>query len=297
MNEVRIAFTDNELCLGGGGFSCKVCHFGSQCQSGSNSFDLVVSLGRSSCVWRLVSWRWSMWPAPSTTSLRQLREFYQVTDGVWQAFTEAAGDPGDDVTSQPSHQLHHRGSLNLGRSPLTYPGQPGGDDVSCCQTVVVCSSRRGSGQLGGPKSLGTSSDSWLPYYITDGDFYNVGAQDEVHECVGSGRRERVHHTGRSIPCVSHLGNFITLTGGLPSTEEEPTREQLAALHRKVFILNQPPYADFVVFTPSGKKFRSTALSCQLWRVATFQEKCLGHLLTVNGLGATEYGRRRQSCSR
>ena len=38
MNDVRIAFTDNELCLGGGGFSCKVCHFGSQCQSGSNSF-------------------------------------------------------------------------------------------------------------------------------------------------------------------------------------------------------------------------------------------------------------------
>ncbi len=51
-----------------------------------------------------------------------------------------------------------------------------------------------------------------------------------------------------------MGSFVNLTGGLPAADEEPTREQLSALHRKVFVLNQPPYADFAVFTPHNKKF-------------------------------------------
>ena len=38
-----------------------------------------------------------MWPSPATTSLRTIREFYNVTDGARQAFAEAAGDPGDDL--------------------------------------------------------------------------------------------------------------------------------------------------------------------------------------------------------
>ena len=47
--------------------------------------------------------------------------------------------------------------------------------------------------------------------------------------------------------------FLEVTGGLPGEEEEPSKEQLSALYRKIFTLNSPPYADFSVFTPYGRK--------------------------------------------
>ena len=37
-------------------------------------------------------------------------------------------------------------------------------------------------------------------------------------------------------------------------EEEATREQLSALQKKVYVLLQPSYADFAVFTSHGRKF-------------------------------------------
>ena len=55
-----------------------------------------------------------------------------------------------------------------------------------------------------------------------------------------------------------MQKYIDVTGGLPCEETEPTKEQLSALHRRVHQLASPPYADFSVFTPFGKKmYRST----------------------------------------
>ena len=47
--------------------------------------------------------------------------------------------------------------------------------------------------------------------------------------------------------------YMETTGGLPGEEEEPSREQLSALYRKIYALSAPPYADFSVFTPYGRK--------------------------------------------
>ncbi|CAJ1345374.1 unnamed protein product, partial [Effrenium voratum] len=52
--------------------------------------------------------------------------------------------------------------------------------------------------------------------------------------------------------------YVSLTGGLPPEEEEPSMEQLSALSRRVFSLKGAPYADFSVRVPYGKKALRTA---------------------------------------
>ena len=46
-----------------------------------------------------------------------------------------------------------------------------------------------------------------------------------------------------------MGAYVTIMGSPPSEEEEPSEAQLAALHKKVFLLKGPPYADLAIFTP------------------------------------------------
>ena len=47
--------------------------------------------------------------------------------------------------------------------------------------------------------------------------------------------------------------YLDVMGGPPEEDCEPTLEQLSALHRKVFVLQDPPYTDFGVFGPYGRK--------------------------------------------
>ena len=46
---------------------------------------------------------------------------------------------------------------------------------------------------------------------------------------------------------------ILVTGGEPLAEAEPTPEQLAALHDKVVVRGEEPYADFAILTPFGRR--------------------------------------------
>ena len=51
-----------------------------------------------------------------------------------------------------------------------------------------------------------------------------------------------------------MSAYVTIMGSPPpEEEEEPTDGQLAALHRKTFILKAAPYADLAIFTPFGRK--------------------------------------------
>ena len=200
-----------------------------------------------------------MWPAPSTTTLTQLREFYTVTDGVWQAFIEAAGDPGDDVKALAGLPP------NLLTSCLTEARFASGESLSPIQAsqvgLMFRAARRllhvqAGGDLGNwvdpnpwepPVAVGSTPTSPTATSTTlERKMKYTNVLDQGDESEFTILDDQVHAT--------LMGNFILLTGGLPSTEEEPTREQLSALHRKVFLLNQPPYADFAVFTPYGKKF-------------------------------------------
>jgi hypothetical protein len=48
-------------------------------------------------------------------------------------------------------------------------------------------------------------------------------------------------------------NYIVTMGSQPDETEEPTANQLAALHKRVFIENRPPYCDFSVWVPLERR--------------------------------------------
>eukprot|EP00438_Fugacium_kawagutii_P032453 Skav223757 [mRNA] locus=scaffold3575:530860:532071:- [translate_table: standard] len=51
--------------------------------------------------------------------------------------------------------------------------------------------------------------------------------------------------------------YCTLMGSAPEEEEEPTDFQLAALHKRVVVLDQAPYVDFSVWLPFGRRALKT----------------------------------------
>ena len=65
-----------------------------------------------------------------------------------------------------------------------------------------------------------------------------------------------------------LQRVITLTGAHPPEEEEPTLEQVSALHRRSILQDLAPYTDFGVWVPYGakalkaSKFRSYILMAE-----------------------------------
>ncbi|CAL1127083.1 unnamed protein product [Cladocopium goreaui] len=47
--------------------------------------------------------------------------------------------------------------------------------------------------------------------------------------------------------------YVAVMGAAPLEEEEPNEAQLSALHRRVHVLRQPPYADFGVWLPFARR--------------------------------------------
>ena len=50
-----------------------------------------------------------------------------------------------------------------------------------------------------------------------------------------------------------MQRYVTLMGSAPEEEEEATDAQLAALHKRTVLLGHPPYVDFSVWTPFGRR--------------------------------------------
>ena len=47
--------------------------------------------------------------------------------------------------------------------------------------------------------------------------------------------------------------YVAVMGAAPLEEEEPNEAQLSALHKRVYVLRQPPYADFGVWLPFARR--------------------------------------------
>lgn len=50
-----------------------------------------------------------------------------------------------------------------------------------------------------------------------------------------------------------LTSYVSVMGNLPLEEEEPSEAQLAALHKRAFVLKGTPYCDFAIWTPFSRK--------------------------------------------
>lgn len=247
---------------GVGGMNELVCHFGSQFELWSFSLAFVTTLSlncstslTSTCIWRLDT----MWPSTSSTSLVELRNFHQLPDPVWAAFVEAAGDPGDDLKAM--------GALppNLLATCLTSARMADGERLTTIQAsqvgMVFRAARRNLHvQSGGDVAHWTDPNPWetmSPKSPTASSPASASATperkmkylnilDQSDESEFTILDDKVHG--------ELMEKYIKLVGGLPAPEEEPTREQLSALQKKVYVLLQPPYADYAVFTAYGRKF-------------------------------------------
>ena len=54
-----------------------------------------------------------------------------------------------------------------------------------------------------------------------------------------------------------FANHVEVTGAEPLPECEPTEDQISALHEKIILRGEAPYADFSVLTPYGKRMQKT----------------------------------------
>eukprot|EP00971_Amphidinium_carterae_P136220 2699197-Amphidinium_carterae.1 len=65
--------------------------------------------------------------------------------------------------------------------------------------------------------------------------------------------------------TKYYSQYVKVTGGPPSEDEECTIEQMACLHHRLSC-NKAPYVDFAVFTPFGdrlqRKIRLSGLALQ-----------------------------------
>ena len=206
-----------------------------------------------------------MWPPSSTSSsLASLRTFYHVEDQVWEAFQDTTGAMPDDLRAlaglPPSLVAASVGEARLqdgNRLTLIQASQVG---------LVYRAARRllfieGGGDVRhwvdpNPWESQTTTPSPTTLTAPSATVSNEVKMKFTHilDQADDSEFQIVADTVKA----RWMQRYIDATGGLPCEETEPTKEQLSALYRRVHQLGSPPYADFSVFTPFGKKmYRST----------------------------------------
>eukprot|EP00435_Cladocopium_sp_Y103_P039450 s818_g10.t1 len=199
-----------------------------------------------------------------TASLTGLRGFFQVGDELWDAFVRQVGDPGEHIRV-------------LAALPPTVLVQgcvsavlPSGDSFSAMQATHVGLVWRTSRKLvhlwaGLPEAEFQDIDPWAPTP-------SQGPSREERPSSSGGQaqgqlKERVLKTSSLLdqgddselaPATREqvdmwLGVYVTIMGSVPQEEEELSEAQLAALHKRVFILKGSPYTDFALWTPFSRR--------------------------------------------
>ena len=209
--------------------------------------------------------------ASALATIPDLLTSLQVADEVWSAFLHVAGDPGNDLR------------LVAAMPPWTIPQivgaalLPSGDRFTPIQAAQVGLMWRNARWIihlrgGGDASRFVDQDPWmLP--SSGGPPDGTGHVDPSSTTMttgggsASGSKENllkmanlVDQTDDSetrLPDAVKLNEwtqrYIAVMGAPPQEEEEPTDAQLAALHHRVAVQKQPPYVDFSVWLPFGRR--------------------------------------------
>eukprot|EP00435_Cladocopium_sp_Y103_P045789 s1013_g13.t1 len=146
------------------------------------------------------------------STITGLRAFLQVGDELWAAFIEQVGDPGEHIrvlAALPSSALV-QGCVGA--------QLPTGDNFSAAQATHDLMDRIRQGRDRQVKERVLKMASLID-------------QGDDSELVPA-TREQID----AWPSV-----YISVMGSVPQEEEEPSEGQLAALHKRVFILKGPLY--------------------------------------------------------
>jgi hypothetical protein len=192
-------------------------------------------------------------------SLAACRGYFGVPDDLWAAFVQVVGDPKEDsrlLAALPSTVV---------QAAIEATVMDNGDPVSLVQAaqlglVYRLAKRKQHVDSGLDLNLWTDPDPWATN-STSTPTPPVG--DTLDQTKGTERKMKfasiLDQADDSEFVVANesqkqvwLQTFVNLTGDLPMEQEDPTTEQLSALHRRL-MMKQCPYVDFAVFLPFGRK--------------------------------------------
>ena len=194
-----------------------------------------------------------------------------VPDHVWQAFINVAGDPGNDVrliAAMPPWTIPQIvNSSTLADGERLTP-------IQAAQVGLVWRNARWVIHLrgGGEASRFVDTDPWsLPSSGGPPDGHGVTEPGTTTKAASSGGAsgskenllkmanlvDQTDDSETKLPDALKLNEwtqrYIAVMGAPPQEEEEPTDAQLAALHHRVAVQKQPPYVDFSVWLPFGRR--------------------------------------------
>eukprot|EP00913_Durusdinium_trenchii_P011626 g10919.t1 len=206
-----------------------------------------------------------MFPAAAVAlemrSIADLKDYFGVPQDLWQAFIQEAGNPNDDL------RLLAALPGNLVLSQATLPGDTRLTAIQAAQVGLVWKLARRLMFVkgGGDWDRWEEEDPWSPTPTSPG---RSSARREASS-PGESIKESKERTLKFTQVLDQgddgefevlneedkmvlLQRYVNTTGAMPAEEEEPTIEQLSALKKKL-ALGKPPYCDFGVFVPFGRK--------------------------------------------
>ena len=214
--------------------------------------------------------------ASSLLGARDLQQVHNVTellgvlqcdDALWQAFIGQVGGPGNNIrvlAALPQHMVT-AGAMN--------GVLPSGDGLTPMQATHLGLVWRTSRKIvhlwaGAPEGEFEDVDPWLEeakkklQNQTPGDGKAAEPQTLKERVLKMNQLvDQLDETELKPPTKNELQKwhtaYVAVMGASPQEEEEPSENQLAALHKKVYGLGQSPYCDFAVWQPFNRRSMKT----------------------------------------
>eukprot|EP00434_Breviolum_minutum_P040624 symbB.v1.2.036105.t1/scaffold5010.1/size60825/7 len=202
----------------------------------------------------------------SFARVTQALEFFHVEDDVWQAFVHQVGEVREDMRLLAALS---RPAVLAGCSSAVLPDGSPLNALQATQVGLVWRlARRVMAHLGGTRESEfvdvevwldnppNSSESSTRTTVASG---SAGATNTVKEKVlkMSNLIDQADDSELLPPSNSELNkwhqNYVAIMGAQADESEEPSPNQLAALFKRVFINDHPPYCDFGVWLPFERK--------------------------------------------
>ncbi len=200
------------------------------------------------------------------TTVTQVIQFFNLDDDAWTAFTNQVGNVREDVRLLAALS---RPAILAGTSVALLPD---GSPLSPLQATQVGLAwrlaRRIMAKLGGIReSEFVDVEIWLDNPPGPSESAPRGSTTSGVTTTPSSVKEKVLKMSSLIdqaddsellpPSNAELNkwhqNYVAIMGSQPDEAEEPSPNQLAALFKRVFVNDHPPYCDFGVWLPFERK--------------------------------------------
>ena len=193
------------------------------------------------------------------STIREMKEHYALPEDLWRAFVAVAGEPGDDprlLAVLPSHVV----SEALERATLADGSPPSAVQASHVGLIYNLAKRVQHTKGGG------DWNAWLEASPFGPQRKEMQAAAKAPSSPTSTTERKMKMTqildqGDDVEFVVQGGDaraawyqqYVATVGGWPPEEEDPTLEQLSALHRRISIQDTAPYVDFAIYVPFGHR--------------------------------------------